>query len=314
MVLFHKKKKQSNTPRRRQVDMSVRQSADTSSYSDVFRRNRTLTGTTSHRLDTTGGISDLKSPRAHAHSLTMRRRKLTSVLLIVVLSAAFLWILISNFTARTEVVISDTSVSKPIPPSLYENAIESYLDSNPIARLHFVLNTNEMTKSVEHTLPEVGSITLTGPSYLGTTQFAVAMRVPVAGWKIGDKQYYVDADGVPFQQNYYSPPDVQIVDDSGAQLKDGAAVASTRFLSFVGRVVSLSEDSGLQVTHAILPAGTTRQLEVRLKGHRSLVRLSIDRPPAEQVEDMSRAVQYFKEHGQSPAYIDVRVSGKAFYK
>jgi len=91
-------------------------------------------------------------------------------------------------------------------------------------------------------------------------------------------------------------------------------VASNRFLGFVGRIVALSKSSGYTVTQAVLPVGTTRQLEIRLKDVVPIVRLSIDRPAGEQVEDMSRTLGYFIGRGEAPAYVDVRVSGKAFYR
>ena len=92
------------------------------------------------------------------------------------------------------------------------------------------------------------------------------------------------------------------------------AIASNRFLSFVGRVVSLTKASGYTVVQAMLPAETTRELEIKLKEGDYLVKLSIDRPVGEQVEDMIAAVRYFTGSGQTPKYIDVRVSGKAFYQ
>jgi hypothetical protein len=151
---------------------------------------------------------------------------------------------------------------------------------------------------------------------IGVTNFAVTMRTPVAGWQINNKQYYVDSNGYPFESNYFPDPSVQIVDNSGITYKLGTttAIASNRFLSFVGRIVSLTKASGYTVTQAILPPETTRELEVRLKETSYYVKLSIDRPAGEQVEDMVTAIKYFTAHGQSPQYIDVRVSGKAFYK
>lgn len=153
-----------------------------------------------------------------------------------------------------------------------------------------------------------------GMAGIGITNISIKMRTPVAGWKINDKQYYVDAKGIPFEQNYYTDPTVQIVDNSGATLQAGAASVSKRFLGFVGLIVSLSRASGYTVIQAILPVNTTRELEVKLKENNTLVKLSIDRPAGEQIEDMSRAVRYFTIQGRTPSYIDVRVSGKAYFK
>lgn len=309
MSLFSKK--QSNIPRRRLVERET----STPTSSDIFRRNRTLTGTTSNHLDSTNVKSDLESPRTHVHHLTTKRQRVFSVLIIVLASVVLLWLLVSNFTATVAVSASSSvAMSKSINSSRYEKIIQKYLDINPMGRLRFSLDQSALTAYVSSELPEVADVKWQNMAGIGKTNFVVTMRVPVAGWRINDKQYYVDSKGVSFEYNYFSVPDVQIIDDSGISPQTGTAIASNRFLSFVGRVVALTKASGYTVTQAVLPAGTTRELEVRLKEGNFLAKLSIDRPAGEQVEDMVGAVRYFTSRGQTPKYIDVRVSGKAFYE
>jgi hypothetical protein len=249
------------------------------------------------------------------HHLSIQRRKVFSVLLAVFVVTVFLWVLVSHFTAVVAVSVSDTSMPKSFDTLPYEKVIQEYLGNNPMSRLRPLLDQSALTAYVSGKLPEVKDVVQQNTIGIGKTSFTITMRTPVAGWRINDKQYYVDSKGIPFEQNYFSAPAVQIVDDSGVSLQEaGTAIASKRFLSFVGRIVSLASKSGYTVTQAILPANTTRELEVRLKEGNFLVKLSIDRPAGEQVEDMVRAVQYFTGHSQTPSYIDVRVSGKAFYK
>lgn len=312
MGILHKKT--SNMPRRRQSTSGpVRQVADTERQ-NLFQRNRTLTGSTSNKLSATHHSTDLQSPRTHVHHLALRRRKVGTILLIVLTGAVLLLWLLTQFTANVVVSISDTTISQPIDTALYQKAIDNYLGRNPVSRLRFAMDQSNLSAYLSQVLPEVEGLTQTSFSSIGATDFALTIRKPVAGWKIDAKQYFVDDKGVAFERNYYGNPGVQIVDDSGAALQQGSTVASNRFLGFVGRVVALSRSSGYTVTQAILPAGTTRQLEIRLKDVAPIVRLSIDRPAGEQVEDMSRTLGYFASRGQAPAYVDVRVSGKAFYK
>jgi len=309
MNLLHKK--QSNVPRRRLAVNDVR----SSNPSDIFKRNRTFTGTTSNSLDSLNIVkSGLESPRAHAHNLTTKRRKVFSIFVIIILSAVFLWILISHFTASVVISTPSTDISKSINNDKYEQIIQDYFELNPLSRFQFFLDQDALSSYVASKLSEVESVKSMDMAGIGITNISIKMRIPIAGWKINNKQYYVDAKGVPFEQNYYTNPAVQIVDNSGATLQAGAASVSKRFLSFVGLIVSLSKTSGYTVTQAILPANTTRELEIKLKESTSLIKLSIDRPAGEQIEDMSRAVKYFTVQGRAPNYIDVRVSGKAFFK
>ncbi len=309
MSLFNKK--QSNIPKRRLVNRedSVVPSSDT------FRRNRTLMGTTSNHLDSTNTSRDLESPRVKTHNLAKLRRKIASLFLVIVLAIILIWILVSNLTASVAINVSDSTITKPIDQTRYEKVIQEYLDTNPISRLSFFLDQSTLTSYVSSKLPEVYAVKQQNMVGIGRTSFEIRMRTPLAGWMINGKQFYVDSGGIPFDKNYYSSPVVQIVDDSGITMKSGTtAIASKRFLGFVGRAVYLAKTYGYTVTQASLPANTTRELELHLKEGGFVIKLSIDRPAGEQVEDMVKSIQYFTSHGQVPAYIDVRVSGKAFYR
>jgi hypothetical protein len=197
---------------------------------------------------------------------------------------------------------------------VYVRAVNDYLAIHPLSRLRFVFDQTDLKNYLEVTVPEVADVTIISLGGIGETNIGLTMRRPVAGWAINSKQYYVDANGIAFERNYYDNPSVQIVDNSGVALQQGTTVASNRFLGFVGRVVALSKQRGYDVVQAIIPVGTTRQLEIVLQNVAEHVKLSIDRPAGEQVEDMDRAIRYLSSHGKTPSYIDVRVSGEAFYK
>ncbi|MDB5167497.1 MAG: hypothetical protein JWN26_642 [Candidatus Saccharibacteria bacterium] len=295
-------------------DTERRRPGDTNDRQYIFARNRTLTGSTSSRLSDVGHSSDLQSPRKTAHHLAQRRRKIGMVFLVVLGIVAVLFILLLQFTAVVTVSVSDTSLSKKLNESAYEKAINDYFGIHPLSRLRFALDKTDLKNYLVNVVPEVADVVDVSLGAIGETNVTLSMRHPVAGWTINSKQYFVDANGVAFEQNYFADPSVQIVDDSGVALQQGTTVASNRFLGFVGRIVSLSKDRGYNVVQAIIPSGTTRQLEVVIQGVVPHVKLSIDRPAGEQVEDMDRALIYLRAHGQSPSYVDVRVSGKAYYK
>ncbi len=313
MGLFQKK---SDTPRRRQADLknTPTRQVSPSAQNDMFRRNRTLTGSTSNQLSNNHHDTNLQSPRTHAHNLALRRRKVGGILIIVIIGGAVLYWLLSQFTAQVNIVVSDTTLSRPLKAESYASVISKYLDLNPMARLRFGLDKQGLTSYLIRVMPEVASVSQDSGVSPGITNFTLTMRRPVAGWSLGGKQYFVDANGVAFEQNYFGNPDVQIVDNSGVSVQQGSAVASNRFLGFVGRIVSLAQGYGYKVTQAVLPLGTTRELEVTISNVTPKVRLSIDRPAGEQAEDMNNALKYLAAKGGNPTYVDVRVSGKAFYQ
>lgn len=309
--LNKKKYQQTDAPRRRLQNPEDKANASSRS----FTRNRTIIGPSSVNYDSVNSKSDsFGSPRAHIHHLTIKRRKVFSTLVTILLAVMLLWLLISNFIARPTIELSDKAISTAIDSKGYEKTIQDYLGINPMSRFSFFLNQADLSSFVAGKMPEVLSVKPSGMSGIGQTGFILTMRRPVAGWNINNKQYYVDSNGVAFEKNYFTTPEVQIVDNSGVTVQSSTAIVSNRLLSFVGLVVSTAKTSGFTVSKVVLPIDTTRQLDVSFTGYNYYIKLSIDRPVGEQIEDASRAVKYLTAKGRAPGYIDVRVSGKAFYK
>lgn len=308
------RKKIVTTPRRRQTDTSS-QSAQSplEQQSALFKRNRTLTGSMSSRVSSAneaGGA--LKSSRVHAHELVHRRRRIGGLLLIVLAASAVVAILLTQLTAKVTVSLPGTSQATDVSP--YESDIQKYLTERPFERLRFALDLGSLTEYLRQKDPEVDTVTGVTANGFATSNITLRLRKAIVSWKIGDKRYYVDASGVSFTRSVGSAPSVEIVDQSGVQPQAGSAIASSRFLSYVGQTVALTAQHGLTVQQVIIPLGTTREIELHIQNYNYPIRLSIDRPVGEQVEDMVRAIGYFSSNGQTPAYIDVRVSGKAYYR
>jgi cell division septal protein FtsQ len=313
MSLFAKK--QPDVPRRRQDGVSsTPERATESSLSEryAFRRNRTITGSASSNVVSTNeSNAQLKSSRVQAHDLAQQRQQLVGVLSVVLLGVVVLASLVFQFTAQVAVRTSD--VSRSLAPE-YATAVDDYLSRQPIERLRFLLREDALTDYLQSVTPEVESITSIGYGGLGKSVFVVEMRRPIAGWSIRGSQQYVDTSGVSFASNYYDKPQVQVVDNSGIQVEAGQAVASNQFLSFVGRVVGLANAKQYTVTQVTIPQGTTRQIELKMKDVAYPIKLSVDRPAGEQVEDMARSIAWLQSHKVTPQYLDVRVSGRAFYR
>jgi hypothetical protein len=292
-------------PSRRLADREPHSRTDNLANSQ-FRRNRTLSGVVRETPEV--------SARAKVHHLARQRRKVGSMLVLILIGIGLLALLLTQMTAKVIITSATTSVSTAVDGASYEKVINDYLGVHPAERLRFVLNEQELSTYAAAVAPEIASIDQTGSENIVETRFSITFREPIAGWQINGRQFYVDDHGVVFEKNYYKAPTVQIIDESGLSPEQGTTVASARFLSFVGRVVGLSKDRGYVVSEAILPSGTTRQLEIRIKGIAPRVKLSIDKGAGEQVEDMARALNYLTELKLKPSYVDVRVSGRAVYR
>lgn len=309
------KKQKDTAPRRRQLseERIANENRQSKAGRELFRRNRTLVGSSSSSVSSAAELdADLRSPRAHVHHLTAHRRRLSSILVFVMIASVFLLWVIYEFAATIHVSPTDSTVR--LQDGRYEAIINDYFASRPIERLRPLINHDELNAHVKREAPEVASVHNTGSAGFATGQFDIEMRKPVASWLIGSKQYFVDDDGIAFQINYFEQPSVRIIDQSGTPQAEGTTVASSRFLQFVGRSVSIARSYGMVVEQAIIPANFTRQVELRVTGREYPVKLSLDRPVGEQVEDMQRAVGYMDSKQLKPKYIDVRVSGRAYYQ
>lgn len=308
--MFSKRSSRGNepVPRRRRIpsEEDALPPQQTASSGGQFRRNQTLS---SYRHNTPE-----ESSRQKAHHLAIQRRKIGGIFLIVAIAAVLLLLLLWQLMAQIHIVTSSKQLSTTFQPAEYERVVNEYLNLNPAQRLRVSLDETALSAYVSNELPEVERLSLSGGAGVAQANFSITYRTPVAGWQINGNQYYVDANGVVFEKNYYDAPKVQIVDESGVSPEQGSAVVGTRLLGFMGRVVAQAQGRGYTVTRAVLPQGTTRQVDVYFKGVKTYVKFSIDRGAGEQTEDAARSLAYLKSKHVTPRYIDVRVPGRAAYK
>jgi cell division septal protein FtsQ len=256
--MFSKRSSRGNepVPRRRRIpsEEDALPPQQTASSGGQFRRNQTLS---SYRHNTPE-----ESSRQKAHHLAIQRRKIGGVFLIVAIAAVLLLLLLWQLMAQIHIVTSSKQLSTTFQPAEYERVVNEYLNLNPAQRLRVSLDETALSAYVSNELPEVERLSLSGGAGVAQANFSITYRTPVAGWQINGNQYYVDANGVVFEKNYYDAPKVQIVDESGVSPEQGSAVVGTRLLGFMGRVVAQAQGRGYTVTMEVLPPGTTRQVDV----------------------------------------------------
>lgn len=280
----------------------------------AFRRNRTLTGSlVSHVGSATETNSELRSARVRHHDLRAHRRHLGLRLMITLgITAGLAWIIYQSIVVVN--LRSDTPVV--VKRDTYESVIQDYLNTNPLQRLRATIDVKSMATYMQargHT--EV--LTIEGTTErdgFASAGIDIVMRRPVVSWKTGNTTLYVDAEGYAFSRNYYEEPNVTVVDETGIQTVDSRVLASEKFLGMIGQVIGRMGDNGYIVTKVTLPADTTRQLLISVQDVGYPIKFSIDRTAGEQAEDAARSIRHLASKGINPEYLDVRVSGKAFYK
>lgn len=315
-----RKKQPSDTPlaRRREAIADVqtqRPSATDLSNRYSFRRNRTLTGSSSANVASSNELNaELQSPRAHVHHLSSLRRRLVAYLSFSALAAFGLYLLLAQLVATQSVQVKDVALLTKEDTTAYQQAIESYYAARPAERLRFLLNKQDLLAHIQSTRPEVKTVQLEQGASLGEALIMIVAREPIARWSVDSENQYVDGDGMVFARSFYGDPGLQIIDNSGIRANSSRLVASNRFLGFIGRVIAGSSKNGLNVSAVTIPTATTRQVTLKLTGKATLYKLSVDRSAGQQVEDIARINRYLSLKNLSPGYVDVRIAGKAFYK
>ena len=77
----------------------------------------------------------------------------------------------------------------------------------------------------------------------------------------------------------------------------------------------MTNASGAGVVESVdLPPNSTRQVDIKLKDRNYIIKTNVDRDPAGQAADIVNTLRYIDAKGIVPAYLDIRVSSKAFYR
>lgn len=280
----------------------------------VFRRSRTLTGTTSPRVTASAEArSQLKTERLKAHELHQLRRRIMRILAVLAVLIGILGYFVASYTRTIVVRASQSGVTVEV--QRYEAAVNDYFAKHPLERFGFALNRKQFSEELATTYPELKSIDVDRSWYGGSEAFVFSFRKPILRWDSGGKTFYVDGQGVAFRYDYFGGKYVKVSDQSGISPSDnGGEVASNRLIAFLGKMVGAVDagDKG-KVADIIIPA-STRQIDLKLEGRGYVIKTHTDRDPLGQAQDIIAALKWFDDKKIKPEYVDVRVAGKAFYK
>lgn len=257
----------------------------------------------------------MRSPRLHEHSLRKHRRKLSLYLGITLTAAGLLWYAVSSYVAAVSVGAQTTQpLTTPLRDARYQQLVSRYFSDHPFEHFRFSLNEQSFSRFISSEAPEVAEAKLEAGKGLGQGTLVLSLREPVVAWTIKNQQYFVDEDGVAYTINYFATPTVVVTDKSGVSA-DAGIVASSKLLRFIGRVITLVNQSGIATVQSVeLPTNSTRQVDFKLTDRPYVIKAHLDRDPAGQAADIINAVRYVDSKAIKPAYLDVRVSSKAYYR
>lgn len=134
-------------------------------------------------------------------------------------------------------------------------------------------------------------------------------------WKTGNQRYVVSINGRSLSeikdQNTNGLP--VVIDGSSIPIKVGDRVVSRDFVDFVIKLNDYFRDNKIEVEQ-IYVNETTSELNAKLKdGY--VVKFNTSDPADSQTRSLSASLALIKSQNKKPSeYIDLRVTGKAFYR
>lgn len=280
----------------------------------VFRRSRTLTGTTSSKVAPSAeSRSQLKTTRLQVHELHQFRRRVLRILAVVAVCVALLSYAMVTYIAA--IPLQYTQPAGSPRSATYQQTIAQYFAKHPLERFGFSLNRAQLARDVQAAHPEIMSLDADRSWYGGNTVFVVQFRQPLLVWETAGNRFYVDGQGVAFGYDHFGGKYVSVRDQSGISPQaSGGSVASNRFINFLGKMVGAVNAGGRGVvTDVIIPA-STREVNLKVQGRGYPIKTHTDRDPLKQAEDILNALKWMDEKKLTPEYIDVRVEGKAYFK
>jgi hypothetical protein len=280
----------------------------------VFRRSRTLTGSASSEIAVPAARrGQLKTDRLKLHELKAHRRRLLRMLGVVLLILGTLGFMLANFIVSPAIVATQPS-SKQLTEKAYQDSMFAYFADHPLERFGFLLNDATLEAHLKNQHTELTSIAVERDWYGGNVRIDVFFRQPLLVWKTGQQQFYVDNQGIAFTYNHFAEPAVAVTDQTGLPPDQSGAVASTRFIRFLGRMVGAVNDYKKGKVIAVIIPPSTRQIDLKLEGRDYPIKTNSDRDPLQQAEDVATALTRLDERGVKPQYVDLRVAHRAYYK
>jgi hypothetical protein len=280
----------------------------------VFRRSRTLTGTTSPKVATSNEArSQLKTKRLQVHELHQLRNRILRILCMIVVVVAVLCYIVANYIGNIQLVYTQPG-GKPLT-SNYQQSVLGYFDKHPLERFGFTVNAKQLAFGVQAAHPELISVDVDRNWYGGSVQFILSFRRPVLVWETGGHRFYVDDHGVAFEYDHFGGKYVSVIDQSGiSPSASGGTVASNHFINFLGKMVGAVNAAGKgSVTEIVIPA-STREVDLKLEGRGYPIKTHTDRDPLQQAQDIMTTLKWLDDKNLKPEYVDVRVSGRAYFK
>ncbi|HET9850787.1 MAG TPA: hypothetical protein VFP35_04180 [Candidatus Saccharimonadales bacterium] len=218
--------------------------------------------------------------------------------------------------------LSLDSQPKIIAGSTFYHSLTNYRDSarNYLGtfrdRSKITFDENSLSADFKRDYPEVNAVSVELPVFSSKPVIRLSIAGPAFFLKSGDKEYVVDSDGraVGPKSLYQRAKLAEVIDSAGLPVSLGKQVLSTANVLFITDLINQSKKSGVPIKSLVL-SDTPQELDLRTTDQPYMVKFYLSGDPKDQIGQFLAARNDFKQKNIRPdQYLDVRVSGRIFYK
>lgn len=208
--------------------------------------------------------------------------------------------------------LNQIHVTAPGRGSEIEKSARTIIDSQWRMGNLLTLDSRALAAKLEERDPQLRDVRVQRKWPHGVS-ISTTLKQPSLGWSTGNQVYVLDRDGVVIGNGPVPSSMPVVFDGSNLPVTLGQRVVSPHFVEFANAVVPALAVKGLPVTRLDIK-DTTIDLTVQTaKGFRIL--LDTGRGVEEEMSDLAAVQRLLATQKRTPAeYIDLRISGKAYYK
>lgn len=292
---------------------------------EAGKGQRHLGGNEPRRVQRLGSAN--QSPRGQSRearnkgiSSLLRRRQLTLIIAGLVFIALAVGLTYVSATPKVQIISLGGTAPALHSASDYELAAGKLLKSSLANYNKLTIDTRSVTDSLKKQFPELQSVNISLPLLGWSPLLVITPSQPVATLQSsGSGTLVVDSSGFAIgDASELSGLDLPlIVDQTGLVLKRGQRVMSKTSMSLVMGIVAQLKLKKVSIESFILPKTEAQELDLRLAHLSYYIKFSTVHPKSfqQQIGDFLAIRDYLKGESITPGqYVDVRLSGRAYYK
>ena len=238
-------------------------------------------------------------------------KRIRNILIALIILVGFVY---SSFIKpQPKVLVADTSYH---PASVYQSAAQTTLKSLR-NRSKLTLDRDGISSALKRQFPEISSVELKIPLISQVPTFKLNIAAPTFNLSSANNLYVVGANGVVVAASGQLPNLSKlptVIDQSGFTPSPGQQVLSTEAIAFINTILAQCQQASVNVQSLTLPAAP-QALELRASGSSYFVKFDLGGDAMLQAGQYLAAKHKFDSENTQPSqYLDVRVTGKIYYK